>query len=162
MILGMIEKNETAAFSGHRIIPAEKVDETRAKVRREIMALYAKGVHVFLNGMALGFDMLAAEEVIALRKEFPYIKLIAVVPFRNQSIKWGTEEKSRWWNILLQADENIFLSEYYFDRCFLKRNDYMVERAGRLVCYFNGRPYGGTAYTYRMAKKKNMLISNLY
>ena len=37
------------------------------------------GITNFYCGMALGFDMLAAEEVISLKVELPNLKLVAVI-----------------------------------------------------------------------------------
>ena len=163
MILDRVENKVVAAFSGHRMIPENNVAEIRAKVRREIKSLYAQGVYVFLNGMAIGFDMLAAEEVISLKKELPYIKLVAVIPCRQQAAKWRKDDIIRYNNILLNADEKVVLSENYFRACFLKRNDYMIDHAAHLICYYDGVEYGGgTFYTYRKARTKNLQISNVF
>ena len=43
------------------------------------------GITNFYCGMALGFDMLAAEEVISLKVELPNLKLIAVIPYDGQN-----------------------------------------------------------------------------
>lgn len=162
MKLDFIKLSEAAAFSGHRSLQQQSEEELREKVRKQIKSLYAKGVYAFFNGMALGFDMLAAEELISLKKELPYLIFVAVVPFRGQSDRWQVESRDRWATILKKADQVIFVSDSYFDRCFLKRNDFMIDRVGHLICYYDGKPFGGTAYTYRKAKTKKRLITNLY
>ena len=61
----MIEKYEkwcSVAFTGHRFISSDRVEEVKESVRNEIRLLYSKGFRNFFCGMALGFDMLAAEE----------------------------------------------------------------------------------------------------
>ena len=78
-------KANSVAFSGHRTIAENCKDEIRKKLRGKIRLLYAMGFTNFLCGMALGFDMLAAEEVISLKAELPKLKLIAVIPFEGQS-----------------------------------------------------------------------------
>ena len=55
----------------------------------------------------------------------------------------------------------VCLSETYFDGCFLRRNDYMLERASHIIAYYNGEPKGGTFYTCRRAKRMNLEITNL-
>jgi len=60
----MIEKYEkwcSVAFTGHRFISSDRVEEVRESVSNEIRLLYFKGFRNFFCGMALGFDMLAAE-----------------------------------------------------------------------------------------------------
>lgn len=66
----MIEKYEkrcSVAFTGHRFISSGRVEEVRESVNNEIRLLYFKGFRNFFCGMALGFDMLAAEEVLKLK-----------------------------------------------------------------------------------------------
>lgn len=68
----MIEKYEkrcSVAFTGHRFISSGRVEEVRESVNNEIRLLYSKGFRNFFCGMALGFDMLAAEEVLKLKEE---------------------------------------------------------------------------------------------
>ena len=76
----MIEKYEkwcSVAFTGHRFISSDRVEEVRESVNNEIRLLYSKGFRNFFCGMALGFDMLAAEEVLKLKEELPAILLVA-------------------------------------------------------------------------------------
>ena len=62
-------REHTAAFTGHRRYDGECDDALRAVVRE----LYGWGFRVFWSGMALGFDLAAAEAVLALRGELPGI-----------------------------------------------------------------------------------------
>ena len=112
--------------------------------------------------MAMGFDMLAAEEVIKLKEELSDLKLIAVIPYRGQSERWAYQQRERYQRILSKADEEILLSEGYFNGCLLKRNDYMLDHVSGIIAYFNGKPMGGTFYTCRNARAKGIDLINLY
>lgn len=90
--------NETMAFTGHRSIAPSKAGQIRQNVRKQIKDLYIKGIRFYLCGMALGFDMLAAEEVLALKKTLPSLKLIAVVPFTTGGIIETKNVTERFWN----------------------------------------------------------------
>lgn len=153
---------EIAAFTGHRSIDSSKIEEVRENVRREIKALYLKGVRIYLCGMALGFDMLAAEEVIALKEKLPSLKLIAVIPFPEQHNRWRWNEKERYKNILAQADDSVLISQKYYDGCYLKRNDYLLGHANNMLAYYNGNPKGGTFYTVRKSRKIGRNVINLF
>lgn len=153
---------EIAAFTGHRSIDSSKIEEVRENVRREIKALYLKGVRIYLCGMALGFDMLAAEEVIALKEKLPSLKLIAVIPFPEQHNRWRWNEKERYKNILAQADDSVLISPKYYDGCYLKRNDYLIGHANNMLAYYNGNPKGGTFYTVRKSRKMERNVINLF
>lgn len=161
----MIEKYEkwcSVAFTGHRFISDERVEEVRESVNNEIRLLYSKGFRNFFCGMALGFDMLAAEEVLKLKEELPAILLVATVPYREQNERWSANQKKRYLEILEKVDDVIVLSEHYYNGCFLKRNDFMLDHVAVLLAYFDGKPKGGTFYTVRNARRLGLQISNLF
>ncbi len=156
------EIEETVAFTGHRLISTSKVDKVKEELRSHIKALYLKGIRTYLSGMALGFDMLAAEVILSMKKELPSLKLIAVVPFREQCRRWNYRDQARYNAILEAADETILLSDGYFDKCYLKRNDFMIAHSCGLIAYYDGSYKGGTFYTFRKAKMKGLNIINLF
>ena len=151
-------KANSVAFSGHRTIAEDRKDEIRKKLRGKIRLLYAMGITNFYCGMALGFDMLAAEEVISLKVELPNLKLIAVIPYDGQNERWSAREQDRYWDILDKADDAILLSKHYFNGCLLRRNDYMLSHSCGLIAFFDGKPKGGTFYPQLFIDIKKKLI----
>ena len=57
------ERLTTVAFTGHRTYGGQAAAALRATVGE----LYARGFRTFLCGMAMGFDLAAAEAVLACR-----------------------------------------------------------------------------------------------
>ncbi len=53
-----------------------------------------------------------------------------------------------------------YIADNYNDICMLQRNRFMIEHSARCIAYFV-QPYGGTAYTMRLAKKKQVVVYNL-
>ena len=49
------------ALTGHRSIPYDKVPSLRKALRTVILEHYNRGSRIFYCGMAMGFDLLAAE-----------------------------------------------------------------------------------------------------
>ena len=160
----MIQTDTTkaAAFTGHRFIRYNDRQRLKIHLERAITDCYHSGIRHFLCGMAVGFDMLAAETLLAMKADYPDIRLTAVIPFRGQSCKFNPADKKRYSSILGKADNVVCLSETYFDGCFLRRNDYMLNRASHIIAYYNGEPKGGTFYTYRRAERMGLDINNLY
>lgn len=76
----------------------------------------------FVTGGALGFDTLAAEEVLCQRKTHPNIRLHLMMPCKGQEKKWRLGDRMRYQRITRQADEVTCLAEEYYDGCMLKRN----------------------------------------
>ena len=156
------EKSKSLAFTGHRTIPIERQDEIRARLVEAVSVACKSGITCFYSGMAMGFDLMAAETVLSLKGRYPNIRLIAVVPFRRQSCRWHSMENERYQNIICLLYTSPSLSEYYFKGCLLRRNDFMLEHSCGVIAFYDGKPYGGTFYTCREALKKGMDIVNLY
>ncbi len=144
------EKEKICAFTGHRKL---EEDFSFLDLDDAVKKALKKGFRVFLNGMAMGFDLLAAEVVLSHLEEYPDIRLIACIPCEEQEKYYSEEDKIRYYNVLTVA-ERVLLSKNYHRRCMLNRNDYMVERAEMLVAYCK-KEKGGTAYTVRQFLKKH-------
>ncbi|MBQ3018995.1 MAG: DUF1273 family protein [Clostridia bacterium] len=156
-----IQQNEpikSCAFTGHRTLDK---DFSQKLLKKYVLALIDDGVENFYTGMAMGFDLLAAETVLACKKKFPQVKLIACIPYYGQEQNFSGKDKGRYASILKKADEKVLLSETYTRNCFLERNRYMCDRADVLVAYLR-KEEGGTAYTVRYFKKIKPLKRIVY
>ena len=112
--------------------------------------------------MANGFDLVSAQVILMLKRWYSDIHLIAVVPFKSQSVRYDGTDKTLYDEILKQADEVKVLSENYYKGCFLRRNDYMIERSDKIILFWDGEQKGGTYYTAMQAQRKNIEYINLY
>ena len=88
------DKAVSVCFSGHRSVPFAKRRELKQCLKSEIAKAYADGYRYFYCGMAMGFDLLAAEAALSLQCELKDLQVIAVVPFRGQSDRWSKEEQA--------------------------------------------------------------------
>ena len=89
-------KAVSVCFSGHRSVPFAKRRELKQCLKSEIAKAYADGYRYFYCGMAMGFDLLAAEAALSLQSELKDLQVIAVVPFRGQSDRWSKEEQAKY------------------------------------------------------------------
>jgi uncharacterized phage-like protein YoqJ len=67
------EKSKSLAFTGHRTIPIERQDEIRARLVEAVSVACKSGITCFYSGMAMGFDLMAAETVLSLKGRYPDI-----------------------------------------------------------------------------------------
>ena len=74
----------------------------------------------FGAGGALGFDTLAAQCVLSLKKQYPHIKLILVLPCITQTKGWSKDDIATYEEIKSQADKVVYTSYDYFRGCMLK------------------------------------------
>ncbi len=151
------ERSHTAAFTGHRTYRGEAAQALAALLGD----LHAEGYRRFLCGMALGFDMAAAEAVLALRAAHPEVRLVCVVPFAGQDRRFPAVEQERYRRILEAADETVVLRDDYRPDCYARRNDCLTDGASAVVAWYDGSS-GGTHYTVRRARRLGLRVLNLW
>jgi uncharacterized phage-like protein YoqJ len=151
--------NGVCSFTGHRIIKKEHESGLSGLLMRAIEYAYTAGCRRFLSGGAIGFDTWAARAVISYREAHPDVKLILVLPCKNQSERWSLEDIREHERLISLADEVTYVSDVYTDTCMRKRNMMLADEADMLIAYVS-RLNSGTAQTVRMAKGKE--IYNLY
>ena len=139
------------AFTGHRVLQ----DLDFALLDRVIKNLIKNGYNRFLCGMARGFDLAAAESVIALKAEYPDVCLVACIPFKGQEQNLSLSDRSRYKRILENCSEIIYLSEFYYSGCMHLRDRFMVDNCDTVVCHLRKKT-GGTYYTVKYAQKKGV------
>ncbi|MCM1151678.1 MAG: DUF1273 domain-containing protein [Alistipes sp.] len=144
------------AFTGHRSYRGEAYEA----LRRVVGEAYECGFRTFLGGMAVGFDLAAAEAVSDCRASFPDLRFVAVIPFRGQAGTFSEEDRVRFGRIITAADRTVVLSEHYHRGVYSVRNDFLVDHAARLVAWFDGSP-GGTAHTVSRALRFGRQVVNL-
>lgn len=155
-----MNKINTACLTGHRpkSLPwgYNESKQTCVKfkeiLKQILLSVIENGVITFLTGMAEGFDMIGAEIIIDLKKEFPNVKLVAVIPCIGQEFKWKLNQQERYKNILLHCDKKIILSKIYTPNCMNKRNLWMVQHSSVCIACWNGQP-SGTANTVKFANQ---------
>lgn len=159
----------TCAFTGHRPssyrfgYDEEHPDCAKLKIlmTTQIVALIDNGVNTFLTGMALGADIWGAELVLRFKKKYPDIKLIAVLPCETQADRWSVEQRERYFNILAECDETVYISRHYTSDCMFRRNRWLVDHASFVIAIYNGSPKGGTAYTVQYAASKHRALISI-
>ena len=148
-------KDKTCCFTGHRVISIGEYEELKQNLKDEISSLIGKGVIYYGCGGALGFDTLCAETIIALKPEFPQIRLILVLPCPEQADRWSVNDRQKYEYIKKQADKIVYTSIHYTSDCMHKRNRHLIDNSSYCICY-QRRKTGGTAYTVAYAMKKEV------
>ena len=151
----------SCAFTGHRRIEDRHRGRVEDLLSRAIGYAYGEGCRRFITGGALGFDTLAAKEIIRFRMSHPDVTLLIVLPCKNQSDAWSCSQVSLYEYTLANADEIEYVFDEYKDGCMRERNQRLVDYCDMLIAYAS-RPYSGAAQTVRMATKAGKIVYNLY
>lgn len=156
----MIARERTAFFTGHRNI--EKPDECQLPELLDelIDRLYQRNVIYYGAGGAYGFDMLAEQAVLRAKIKHSDIKLILVLPCKEQDKYWSAQNRNQYREILQKADKIVYIAETYDKGCMHRRNRHLADYSGYSITYLK-KSTGGTAYTVRYAREKGIQIINL-
>lgn len=138
------------AFTGHRQL---EEDFSLKELKKAIKEVIERGADTFLVGMAIGFDLAAAETVLALKRKYKNVRLVACIPCERQEKNFPAADKKRYAKILKKVDEKIVLAGEYYRGCMQKRDIYMADRADILIAYLK-KDKGGTAFTVKYFQKK--------
>ncbi len=159
-------EQQACAFTGHR--PQrfsfgydedhEKCIRLKLALAQQVNLLIESGVSSFYTGMAQGVDMWAAEIILEFRQINPQLKLSCILPCETQADKWSVQSRERYFNILSEADETIYISRHCTKTCMMERNRYLVDHSQYMIAVYDGTPRGGTAGTVRYARQRGREI----
>ena len=156
------EEGEALAcsFTGHRTVKPEHKEELTLRLSRAIEYLYSRGVRVFYAGGAVGFDTMAAQEVLRFRITHPSVSLRLVLPCTNQDDNWSGIQRDRYEYILKNADSVEYVADEYTIGCMKVRNRRLAELCDVLVAYVY-RNGSGSSQTVRFARDMNKTVYNI-
>ena len=155
-LCGVNRANTIVAFTGHRAYDGS----ANGVLDACIAALYAEGARTFRVGMAEGFDLAAAEAVIALMSVHADIRLEAYIPWPSFYKRFSAEDQRRYLNIVSRCVLTIYIDHNYSHAIFYQRNDRLIEGADIVVAWWDGSS-SGTGYTVKRARKNKLRVVNL-
>lgn len=151
---------DTACFTGHRILRRELIPNIETALEALLEKLITRGIIHYGCGGAIGFDMIAGVTVLRMKKRYPQLRLIMVLPCENQDAKWNPVDREKYRQLLESADKTVYLQTSYDGQCMLKRNRHLVDNSGVCIAYLtNSR--SGTGYTARYAASLGREIINI-
>lgn len=165
-----IIKEKTVAFTGHRTLTtadgtpdANLENVIRTELSFCLESCYRDGKNVFISGLAVGWDMLCAEEVLKLKSKYQDVVLIVAIPFMGQERLYKEQDQSRYKAIYEAADHREFITDGGYDKdAYHKRNDWMIANCSEVIAYYNGKPRSGTSSTMRKARITEVDILNVF
>ncbi len=151
-------RSHRCCFTGHR---PEKLTRTEEEVKRSLEAAILKaikdGYTTFITGMARGVDIWAGQIVLRFRQSNPELRLIIALPYPGCDSRWSAGWKRQYAELLEAADLVQSTSTKYSMASFQKRDEWMVDRAARVIAVYDGVP-GGTKNTIEYAEKRGIEV----
>lgn len=145
-------------FTGHR---PQKLYRSEADIKRDlkeaIKNAISGGYSTFITGMAYGVDIWAGEIVVQLRKTNPDLHLIAAIPYPDFGVRWSSEWKERYEELLKKANLIKVICPSYNVAAYQRRNEWMVDHSAHVIAVYNGKK-SGTKNTIDYAQKRGVQI----
>ncbi len=138
----------TAVFIGH----SQCYGLDKNKLKESIIDCINDGVTRFLSGGQGDFDHICANEVFKLKKNYPNIENILVIPYLSFNVV-----NKKIFDTIIFPDG---FEKYHFKSAIPQRNKYMVNCSDVAICYIR-HGLGNAVNTYKFAQKKNLVILNL-
>ncbi|MDE6133135.1 MAG: SLOG family protein [Oscillospiraceae bacterium] len=158
-----ILRKRTVCFSGHRPEKLPLKGDSGATVIRylksilykEILDSITAGYDRFITGLARGVDLWAGEILMELKAQGENLSIIAVKPYKSHGDNFSGMDKFSLGRLLSRADDVVCLADEYRKGCLQRRNEYMVDRSGKLIAVVSDYR-SGTGATIRYAEKQGI------
>ena len=171
ILKALSDRGACVCFTGHRPdkLPEESdLKETALlceRIEAETIKAYREGKRFFLHGMMAGFDILVAETVLQVKKDYPEIQLVSVAPYHHNFFK-SKEWKPGWIRrariVAARSDYGLSLSENYYSGVYYDRNRWLVDHSSLAIGYCSTFARGGTRYTLDYAERQYIPTVNIY
>ncbi len=129
--------------------------DLKLRIEEKLLELKPQAV---ISGVALGFDTWLAQTALQLN-----IPLWCYIPFPQQGIKWPTQSRKIYQELLDKSEKQVITSSMYSTECFFVRDRKMVDDSDLVLALWNLEMLsGGTYYTVQYAKECNKELINLW
>ena len=151
-----MDKEHTCCVTGHRDIPADKIQYVQMQLRQELLQAIQSGYTHFISGFAAGVDLIFAGIVADLKREYP-ITLEAAIPYPG---RMNTPDEV-FQCLLKECDIVKVHTDRYSKSCYMVRNRYMIDCSALVIAVHDGRKSGGTAATIKYARQMERDVSEI-
>ena len=156
--MSIVNKKHACAFTGHRPEKLETPEEyVKEWLEKQIRQAVGDGYTDFISGMQRGVDLWAVEILLKLKTEGDNLRIIAACAFEGMDRSFDDDYKRLYREFLSVADEVNVILDRPTKYAYIKRDEWMVDHANRLIAVFTGAP-GGTKKTVEYAQKKGIEI----
>jgi len=151
---------QTCCFIGNRHLPVKGIQRILLNLDREIDHCISNGVSTFICGGALGFDQIAASFIIAKKGLGKKIRLIFVLPCKNQDRLWNMEKREFFKDLLNEADNVVYIAENTSHPFISEQNRYIIEQSSYCICALQSEN-SETIQIMQFVKERGLRIVNI-
>jgi len=149
-------QEKTCCVTGYRDIPADKLNEVRRELEREVKAALEDGYREFLMFFGEGAGMLLARIINEQREQYPGIYLEAVLPHPRYCERFSRAE----WELISKSNGIKVLCEECQQDYPLSVTRYLVGQSERVIAVCVEQDDRATLYSmdYARTMKRDLRI----
>ena len=149
-----ISMDRICSFFGHRDVFCDLSDELKSSIET---AITEHSITTFYVGDRGNFDRQASGCVLAMKKKYPHIRLVLILPyFTNKLNEYKEIYESQYDDIIIPS----ILDGVHPKGAITKRNRWMVDESELIISYI-ARDFGGAYNTVKYASRRNKRIINI-
>lgn len=165
----LFQDKRACCFTGHRpdALPDGGDERSggmfllRRKLISAVECAVRAGVTDFYAGGAQGFDLLAADAVLAIGAHTPNVRLHLALPGEDCHRRYPVPDRKRFEQHLLFAESVWYPADPVTGvHAFHARDRYMVDHADCVIAYLT-KGSGGTFYTVKYALSRGLPVYHL-
>ena len=135
---------------GHR----EVFENISKAISSAVRTAAEQGCEIFYTGAMGRFDEMFSSEVRALKKDYPNVKLICVMPSTTNEINTQGDYLYTLYDDILIPTE---LADVHYKAAITKRNQWIIQKS-ELVIVYTRRNFGGAYNAKRYAQRLKKAI----
>ncbi|GEP83448.1 Uncharacterized protein conserved in bacteria [Staphylococcus piscifermentans] len=131
---------------------APEIKYLKAFIENKIEALIDEGLEWVLIQGQLGIELWTAEVVIALKEEYPELKLGVIPPFQNHTERWNEQNQIQYQQITAHADfiDTVHHAPYEGPYQFKQTDLFMLEHSDITVLLYDEEQEASPKFFKRM------------
>ena len=156
------------ALYGHRLdrlpfpMDSESYNTLELMLWKSVSRYVDSGYDAFICGATQGMGMVLGEIIAAIKGPgCAGLKLICVIPYREQARKWDDVWRLRYRYLLRDSDRIIQVCDEYQARCYQKQSRYIIDQCDALLAVYDGKGKGRTSYAVEYAKKQGKPVETI-
>ncbi|MFK7692060.1 SLOG family protein [Paenibacillus sp. HJGM_3] len=124
-------------------------------ITKQLIALLEEGLEWVIVSGQWGVELWAAEAALALKPNYPQLRLAVITPFLEQDEKWSEEKRGIYSRVVQQADYvgSVTKTKYEGTWQFVEKDKFLLRNSDALLLLYDEEMAGSPRFIKRQAEQ---------